>query len=292
MSKFYLWLSIFIIFTAIASSLPEKGISPVAPIRPQQPVTMPEKALPPLKGLHPEGSGQLKQKSRHDLVVPITAEAKIHGKTYMGTAFSLSEQGVWGTARHVTAGCTDLYVLINPRKGYQVTEIYQHPTADVSILKTSKGAKPFQIEEHHLSYNAEGFHFGYPRGEPGNVYSRLIGRRIIKTQGARNSRESVLVWAEKIRQPDNDLSLGGISGGPVLNAQGHLVGVHIAGSIRRGRSYSSLPETVVSLLQHTGYSAPHGVTEDTALYQVSHLRKTGNLLRKRLSVAQVICKVK
>ncbi|MBL4801552.1 MAG: trypsin-like peptidase domain-containing protein [Emcibacter sp.] len=290
MRNFYLWLSAFIIFTAIASSLPEKGTTTVPPIRLSPKAS--EKALPPLKRSQPEGAGQLKEKNRFDPIIAITSEAKNRGQIYTGTAFSLSEQGVWGTAQHVTAGCTDLVVLINARKGYRVTEVTQHPTADISILKTARGAKPFQIEERDLSYNSEGFHFGYPRGEPGNVYSRLIGRRIIKTRGARNTKESVLVWAEEIRQPDHNLSLGGISGGPILNTQGHLVGVHIAGSVRRGRSYSSLPETLLSLLQQTDYSAPRTDTEDKALYQVDHLRETGILLRKRLSVTKVICMVK
>ncbi|PCI32293.1 MAG: hypothetical protein COB54_07270 [Alphaproteobacteria bacterium] len=290
MSKFYLWLSIFIIFTAIASSLPEEGTRSVPPIRYQP--KAPEKALPPLQGLRPEGQGVLKQKSRHDRMVPIDIEAKPKGSISTGTAFSLSEQGVWGTARHVTAGCTDLMVLISPRKGYRVIETYQHPTADVSILKTAVGAPPFQVEDQALSYNSEGFHFGYPRGEPGNVYSRLIGRRIIKTRGVRNTKESVLVWAEKVRQPDHNLSLGGISGGPVLNAQGHLVGVHIAGSVRRGRSYSSLPETVTSLLAQTPYRADLSGAGEVASYDVAHLREDGNRLRKRLSVAKVVCRVK
>lgn len=288
MSNLYLWLSIFIIFTAIASSLPQKGTGTVPPMR--RPL-LTEKAPPPLEAIRPEGKGLLRKKSSYDPVVSINLEDKPKGSISTGTAFSLSQQGVWGTARHVTEGCTDLMVLINARKGYRVSEIYQHPTADVSILKTAMGAMPFQIEEQDLSYNSEGFHFGYPRGEPGNVYSQLIGRRIIKTRGARNNKESVLVWAEKIRQPDHDLSLGGISGGPVLNTQGHLVGVHIAGSIRRGRAYSSLPGTVTSLLRRAGYSASQSVAEQD-LYQVDHLEKTGKMLRQRLSVAKVVCMVK
>ncbi|PCJ32029.1 MAG: hypothetical protein COA93_10060 [Alphaproteobacteria bacterium] len=290
MSNFYLWLSIFIILTAIASSFPQNGTMPVPPMG-LRPGAV-EKAPPPLRAIRPEGKGILRQKSRHDPVVTINLDGKPKGSISTGTAFALSEQGVWGTARHVTEGCTDLVVLLNARKGYRVSEVYEHPTADVSILKTAMGARPFQIEEQELSYNAEGFHFGFPRGEPGNVYSQLIGRRIIKTRGVKSSRESVLVWAEKIRQPDHDLSLGGISGGPVLNARGHLVGVHIAGSVRRGRSYSSLPETVISLLRRIDYFVDADFTQDEALYQVDHLSQTGNILRKRLSVAKVVCMVK
>ncbi|WP_339860729.1 serine protease [Paremcibacter congregatus] len=285
MSKFYFWLSLFIIFTAISSSLPEGGVDSVPPVRPKS--VAGETAPPPLRELRPEGEGQLKQKSRLDPEVLINVEQKQHGSMSTGTAFALSDEGIWGTARHVTEDCTRLIVLTSPRKGYRVEEVIPHPTADVSILKTAAGAKAFQIETDTLTYNAEGFHFGYPRGEPGNVYSRLIGRRIIKTQGARKGREAVLVWAEKIRQPDHNLSLGGISGGPVLNARGHLVGVHIAGSVRRGRSYSSLPETVTSLLQQTDYQAVTRQSDQS--YRVDRLRDQGNLLRKRLSVAKVVC---
>lgn len=286
MSKFYFWLSIFILFTAVASSLPEDGLDVVPPTRPKQEV---KEAPPPLAAARPEGRGELPQKSRRDREIQIETKEKSRGSISTGTAFALSEQGLWGTARHVTAGCDKLVVLVDARKGYRVTEVIEHPTADVSLIRTPVGSIPFSIETDNLRYDTEGFHFGYPRGEPGNVYSRLIGRRIIKTRGVRNSREAVLVWAEKIRQPDHNLSLGGISGGPVLNAQGHLVGVHIAGSVRRGRSYSSLPETLTSLLQQTDYIA--GGAEFPGIYQAETLSEKGDMLRQQLSVAKVVCMV-
>ena len=289
MSKFYLWLGLFIIFTAIASSLPDEGIDSVPPIR-KQPIR--EEQAPPLKDISPEGQGKLREKSRSDRTFQITVQEKEKGTISTGTAFSLSEDGIWVTARHVTSGCTKLAVLKTARKGYRVNEVIEHPTADVSILKTSFGAKPFTLNHEDLEYNTEGFHFGYPRGEPGNVYSRLIGRRIMKTRGAKNDKESVLVWAEKVRQPDNDLSLGGISGGPVVNKEGHIVGVHVAGSIRRGRSYTSLPEKVTQLLQNTDYSVGEPITAPDGRYHLDNLKKTGMELRKQLSVAKVLCFVK
>ena len=70
----------------------------------------------------------------------------------------------------------------------------------------------------------------------------------MKTIGANNYKETVHVWAEKKRIPNSNESLGGISGGPILNKDGKVVGIHVAGSLRRGRSFSSLPSNINDLL--------------------------------------------
>ncbi len=253
-----------------------------------------EKILAPLPPPRPEGQGPLKDKSRHDGNIIIEVEKKFQRTIATGTAFSISEEGVWVTAKHVTNGCDQLILQVSHNKGYLATDIIEHPSADISIFKTQAGAMPFQIESQVLNYNAEGFHFGYPRGEPGDVYSRLIGRRILNVRGAQAGKESVLVWAEKRRFPDHFLSLGGISGGPIVNKAGNMVGVHVAGSVRRGRAYSSLPNTVTHLIKRAGFTTIKEPIErqDTEYLTPQNFLEAGQNLRKNLSVAKVICIVK
>lgn len=253
----------------------------------------PEAAPPKLPDMMPEGRGRLRRPSLQDPAITIVADGKNTHSVSTGTAFSIDDNGVWITARHVTDGCDKLFVLVNSRGGYKVDFVSQHPTADVSLLKTANGAKALPISTEDLDYNQEGFHFGFPRGEPGANYARLVGRRVMKTQGRRSARENVLVWAEKVRIPESDLPLGGLSGGPALDAQGNVVGVMVAASLRRGRSYSSLPKTIHHLVNRNNMTLPD-VPQEPELAKnltIQDFAQAAAMLRKRLSVAKVVCLV-
>ena len=58
----------------------------------------------------------------------------------------------------------------------------------------------------------------------------------------------MIAWAEVKRLPAREGSLGGISGGAVLNNAGAVVGVTIAEEPRRGRVISAAPETLLAVL--------------------------------------------
>jgi serine protease Do len=228
----------------------------------------------------------------NDDVIVIQDDEKGRRQQYTGTAFSIDERGLWVTARHVTDQCDRLTLLRPFRSPLPVVGLSPHSSADVSLLQTESGYEALDVEYATPEYNQEGFHFGFPRGEPGSVYSRLIGQKTMKTVGRRTYKETVHVWAEQIRIPDSDESLGGISGGPILNKNGDVVGIHVAGSIRRGRSFSSLPENIEDLLERSGVSLQPGDEyniDQNSLTSVGFSR-VGDALRSDITVAQVICR--
>ena len=94
----------------------------------------PEAAPPKLPDMMPEGRGRLRRPSLQDPAITIVADGKNTHSVSTGTAFSIDDNGVWITARHVTDGCDKLFVLVNSRGGYKVDFVSQHPTADVSLL--------------------------------------------------------------------------------------------------------------------------------------------------------------
>ncbi|MDG1727230.1 MAG: hypothetical protein P8H57_08755 [Emcibacteraceae bacterium] len=99
------------------------------------------------------------------------------------------------------------------------------------------------------------------------------------------------MWAEKIRVPNSNESLGGISGGPILNDNGEVVGIHVAGSVRRGRSFSSLPRTINQLLDQNDVKInSNNRNVDVAKLNEADFSRLGDELRSNLSVAQVICR--
>ncbi|MBT5185254.1 MAG: trypsin-like peptidase domain-containing protein, partial [Kordiimonadaceae bacterium] len=251
-----------------------------------------EKTLPPLPAISAEGVGEVGPPSILDPVIVIEDEVKGDRQQFTGTAFSIDPRGLWVTARHVTNGCSQLLLLRPHKRALKVENLVEHARSDVSIIQTSSGVEALPIDYSTPQYNQEGFHYGFPRGEPGAVYSNLIGRRTIKTTGSRRSKEAVHVWAERIRVPNSDKSLGGISGGPILNKQGSVVGIHVAGSIRRGRSFSSMPKNIDELLVNNNVELNSSTISpaDITSLNATDFARVGEELRGDLTVAQVICR--
>ncbi|MDJ0947402.1 MAG: serine protease [Alphaproteobacteria bacterium] len=212
-----------------------------------------------------------------------------------GTAFAIDDGGIWMTARHVVEGCTEIGILTGPRRGLKVRRVLSEPGADVSVLWTGRGAPPLALtlSPDVLRVGQEGFHVGYPGGRPGDAYSSLIGRSRLRTVG-RGVRtvEPTIAWSERRRQPQFD-SLGGMSGGPVLDDSGRVVGVTVAASIRRGRIISAAPVSMANAVRRASLRLPGGagVGADAGLPSAQTFPRYGTRLRRELTVAKVVCLV-
>lgn len=205
-----------------------------------------------------------------------------------GTAFSVAASGVWITARHVIDGCRQAALVVGEGQGVAATA-HIDPRGEAALLTTEGGATALPLDlaaplrEGELAY-----HPGFPHGEPGEVATRLLGREnlVVRGRGART--EPVLVWAEVGRTEGLSGSLGGLSGAPVLGASGRVLGVTIAEAPRRGRIYTTTPETVLQLLQRTRTPLPAEPTAETPISPGDY-GKVADTLRRDLRVAQVIC---
>ena len=252
---------------------------------PRQYEPLPEPALE-----SPPGT-RLPDESVYDPVISIELEAKM---TSTGTAFSLGTQGLWMTAKHVAEGCTRIAIVRGPRDGVFVRRAISHPRADISILETQEGAPGLAFTSAPLKIGQDGFHFGFPQGQPGAVYSTLLGRQRMRvTSSSDTTSEPVVAWIERIRDADPSQTLAGISGGPILDDKGAVVGVHVAGSIRRGRNYSVAPISIAELFEMAHMTAPrdNNPAVDPGLLNPSRFAEAGRRLRNKLAVAKVICLV-
>jgi S1-C subfamily serine protease len=231
----------------------------------------------------PEGAA-LGPASPFDPSVVVEVENK--AEPGAGTAFSIASTGVWVTARHVVEGCRQAAIVVGPGKGV-AADVKIDPRAETAILVTDGGAPPLPLGlADGLRRGERAFHPGYPQGKPGEASSRLLGRENLVVEGHGARTEPVLVWAETGRTEGLDGTLGGLSGAPALDAQGRVIGVTIAESPRRGRIYTTSPETTARTLAADAPplspTAPAPITAD-------NYGRVADDLRRTLRVAQVVC---
>lgn len=249
---------------------------PAPPPEPQASVRRPAPTqLPPVRPAPVPPSG--------DPVVQIDIGPK-HDSS--GTAFPVGV-GVWMTARHVVDGCAKIGIVTSPKRAVRGDAVVVHDNADLALFRSSVRAAPVAVGDDDLKVGQAGYHFGFPKGQPGAMRSRLLGSGTMRLSGRYSTREPILAWAEISRVPDTDGPLSGISGGPVFDAAGRLVGVHVAGSLRRGRSFTTAPQSMRELWSRAGVST---VTDGPVPALTDRdFASAGERLRQDLIVAKAIC---
>jgi S1-C subfamily serine protease len=193
----------------------------------------------------------------------------------VGSALAIYPNGVWLTAKHVIEGCKKLVVQAGLKNGKPANlvpkEIIFHPNADLAVIITPH--TDYKRQAFRLSGSddvvRDAFHIGFPKGKPGAVHSRFLGRMKVRRGRKRNSRENVAVWAEITRIPNISGSLGGISGGPVVDATGTLIGVNSAGSVRRGRILTSRPSSLKNVIRSSGHKIPNAKKRRPAILELT-----------------------
>lgn len=199
----------------------------------------------------------------------------------IGTAFAIDGKGRWMTARHVVDSCDQVGIDLGGRKVLKV-ESYVSEDSDTAILTGSWKRKPLANDLYNRRQVGErGFFFGFPQGRPGEVVGALIARNRMMVRGRYSSDEAILAWSEIGRTKGLFGSLGGLSGGPVMDADGEVIGVVSAESPRRGRIYTVAPENLQDLIKDSS-AEPEAVSLSTYGLQADRFRRDRR-------IAQVIC---
>ncbi len=206
-----------------------------------------------------------------------------------GTAFAVDDQGLWITARHVARGCRKLgFAQPGRRTLVAADRAWLHPHSDTALVEGPAAREGFAPSPAPVAPGSDAFHIGFPQGSPGDVWSKAIGPARMVTRGRHRSDEPVVAYAEVARYPAFQGSLGGISGGPIFDASGRIIGVSVASSPRRGRILGAVPGSFEALFDEAERRPQPARTAAPALAPAS-LRRTGDRLRKDFTVAKVYC---
>ena len=202
-----------------------------------------------------------------------------------GTAFSIADSGRWVTAKHVVKGCRRSALLIGDGRAVAAS-VRLAMRADIAILITDGGAPALASDPATVRRGERGFHPGFPQGRSGEVSSLLLGRETLNPRKRGHVADPVLAWAEVGRTEGLRGTLAGLSGAPVLDGDGRVVGVTVAESPRRGRIYTTSPETLARAVR--GMTDPGEAVLDEPL-TIDNYGRAANDLRRDLRVAQVVC---
>ena len=202
----------------------------------------------------------------------------------VGTAFAIDKAGNWLTSRHVVDGCDAIGLRMAGGKYLPVTADISKEF-DLATLSGNWSRTPIRSDLYTPRHLGEaGFFFGFPQGRPGEVTGKLLGRGRMKIKGRYRTDEAILAWAESGRSSGLRGSLGGLSGGPVLDKDGEIIGVIAAESVRRGRVYSVVPRNLrAHIKEDKSYNAR---AINVATYGLQ-----ADSYRRNRQIAQVICLV-
>lgn len=203
-----------------------------------------------------------------------------------GTAFSVDARGVWLTARHVVEGCARTAIVTAPGHGV-AAKVVITPGRETAVLLTQGGAPALPIAPPEVLRRGQmGYEPGFPGARPGEAASELR-RRANLVVGWRGLRaQPVLMFIETSRWPQVRGSLAGLSGAPVLDAHGRVLGVTVAENPRRRRLYATTPASLHAALARARL-ADQAVAGEAVTPQT--WRAVSDALRERLSVAEVEC---
>jgi S1-C subfamily serine protease len=213
------------------------------------------------------------------------------GLTARGTSFPLGN-GLWLTARHVANEDCAQIILIVDGANVPAQIKFLDPNADLAVLQTRPIDTPaLPIDAGEPKEDDSGYAFGFPKGILGGTETQLMGRARMRLGGRLSGTAPVLTWTELSRYPDSLDSLSGISGGPMFNAAGNVVGIIVAASVRRGRNYTVAPEILHEIQRELGLSKtlPNEAPASDVLTPPVSLDNAATALSKDARIALTYC---
>jgi hypothetical protein len=220
---------------------------------------------------------------RFDRTISVDPVAPGPGAPPQASAFSVSATGRWIVSGRIADGCRKAAILLGGGQAL-AAKVAARDGWSATLTTDSGGTAVPLAPAASLRRGERGYAVGYPEGRPGERALRLIGRGELETEGHGRVRRPVLVWALVGRTRGLHGPITGLDGGPVLDAKGRAVGVVLKETRRRGRLYSTTPESLAA-------AAPQPLREPAPGQPVTdeNYGRAADSLRRDLRVAEVRC---
>jgi hypothetical protein len=167
-----------------------------------------------------------------------------------GTAFRVGQDGLWVTAAHVVAACRAAPEIVSPSGRALTAEVRRiDPVADLALLATGTQDEPLQLRIEQVPQRRDIAHaVGFARDGPVGLAGAYVvtAPRSVGETGQEALRS---IWVARGRAPGAVDSLDGIDGGPLVDAQGAVVGVFVSPSVNRDLLLSATGAQIAALLE-------------------------------------------
>jgi len=268
------------------------GLPPIDDGAGRRPLPVPKDAAPPSRSDAPPPERvrrPLPAAAPDDPLFSVETEGLQSGEVAVGTSFPVAPNS-WLTARHVANGDCQRVILVVDGRKVPAQIAYLHPQADLALLKTANVSGPaLALETGAVEQNEVGYTFGYPKERLGGTQDRLMGRSRMRLSGEINGTGPVLTWAEVARYPDDLPALSGMSGGPVFDAEGKIIGIMVAASVRRGRVHTVAPEILQATEQSLALTSANAAPVGEIATQHASLSATARALHISSRIVPTYC---
>lgn len=206
---------------------------------------------------------------------------------YTGTALSLSHQGEWIVSRDAVANCSHPFINIGGNLAVRL-KIKAFSGISNYVMGTTEGGPVSLVAAppEAIKPGMRGFMVGYPNEKAGEATAKLIGRTTLKGKKRFDKPETVLAWAQAGRTLELGSDLNHLRGGPVLDDNAQVVGITLEEKPRRGRIYTSTPETFAGMAKQSHYKPDHSAHFNMTRHNYGVM---ADQFRREYRVAQVGC---
>ena len=161
-----------------------------------------------------------------------------------GTAFSINSNGYWLTSAHVVANCKNVYLTNDAENLVYVDNVVILKNYDIALLKSELVSPSFSLS--NMSSDTAYF-TGFSAGKI-NYGSLIFDEQTVVYDINDESKRLASVWS--VFSINDKQSILGLSGSPLLDQHGHVVGVLNSANSEK---FIATPLTVVMrFLQATG----------------------------------------
>jgi S1-C subfamily serine protease len=215
---------------------------------------------------------------------------------YSGTAFHVNK-GIWLTARHVVDSCNAIYISnVNDKNNFEpklIKKVFIHPNSDMAAFKFSSDQNfftppNFDNKKYKSFLRQTAISFGFPAGQPGNVKLKYFGKAALENDNFKIV-EPIFVWSVMQKTPKNLMSVGGLSGGPLLNNQVELIGLMIAEQVRRG-TVSTANLQSINWIMEALYKEAESKYDFLAQEKLTNFDNEEDSFSKSNAIVKVLCR--